>query len=299
MRRLRRGLRRLLFILVLLLLATLAACRWQASTRETRTRHDAAPSTGRFVRAHDVDVFIQERGPADGRSCSSCTAWARGARSGGRRWPRSPARASARSRSTCRRSATRSGRRATVVRPPGASPSHHRPARCSRRRARLSRRTLLRRWPDDGGRASGTGARRGARARGRGDRPRRANGRRRPARDDSRRPACSRRGGLRDGHQSTTYRLSARPVRRRPVGGDRCARADAAGPAGAVRRHVGLRRLASRFHDLRRTAAEPGSGGLSRVVAAVADHLGRSRYDDAAGAGRTAEDAHSPAPSSR
>jgi pimeloyl-ACP methyl ester carboxylesterase len=66
LRRLGRGFGRLLFILVLLLVATLAACRWQASTRETRTRLEAAPATGRFVRAHDVDVFIQERGPADG-----------------------------------------------------------------------------------------------------------------------------------------------------------------------------------------------------------------------------------------
>ena len=66
LRRLLRGIGRLVLILVVLLLTTLAACRWQAATRETRTRLEAAPATGRFVRAHDVDVFIQERGPADG-----------------------------------------------------------------------------------------------------------------------------------------------------------------------------------------------------------------------------------------
>ena len=65
LRRLGRGFVRLLLILVMLLLTTLAACRWQASARETQTRLEAAPSTGRFVRAADVDVFIQEQGASD------------------------------------------------------------------------------------------------------------------------------------------------------------------------------------------------------------------------------------------
>ena len=65
LRRLGRGVGRLLFLVVLLLLATLAACRWQASARETQTRLEAAPSTGRFVRAGDVDLFIQEQGAGD------------------------------------------------------------------------------------------------------------------------------------------------------------------------------------------------------------------------------------------
>ena len=55
---------RLLLVLVALLLATLGACRWQASARETETRQAAAPANGRFVRAADVDIFIQEEGPA-------------------------------------------------------------------------------------------------------------------------------------------------------------------------------------------------------------------------------------------
>lgn len=64
-RKILRGLRRLVLVLVVLLVATLAACRWEASGREAQTRLEAAPSTGRFVRAADVDVFVQEQGPAD------------------------------------------------------------------------------------------------------------------------------------------------------------------------------------------------------------------------------------------
>ncbi len=45
--------------------AVLGAFRYQASRRETRTRVEAAPAGGRFVRAADVDVFIQELGPRD------------------------------------------------------------------------------------------------------------------------------------------------------------------------------------------------------------------------------------------
>ena len=45
--------------------ALLGAFRYQSSRRETRTRVEAAPATGRFVRAADVDVFIQELGPRD------------------------------------------------------------------------------------------------------------------------------------------------------------------------------------------------------------------------------------------
>lgn len=38
-----------------------------ASLRETKTRQEAAPSTGRFVQAGDVELFVQEIGPADGQ----------------------------------------------------------------------------------------------------------------------------------------------------------------------------------------------------------------------------------------
>jgi pimeloyl-ACP methyl ester carboxylesterase len=39
--------------------------RWQADARETRIAAEAAPPSGRYVRAHDIDMFVQEEGPAD------------------------------------------------------------------------------------------------------------------------------------------------------------------------------------------------------------------------------------------
>jgi len=39
----------------------------QANLRESKTRQEAAPSTGYFVQAGDVELFIQEMGPADGQ----------------------------------------------------------------------------------------------------------------------------------------------------------------------------------------------------------------------------------------
>jgi pimeloyl-ACP methyl ester carboxylesterase len=47
--------------------AILVAFRTMASRRETRTRAEAAPPTGHFVRAADVELFVQEAGPPDGR----------------------------------------------------------------------------------------------------------------------------------------------------------------------------------------------------------------------------------------
>src|SRR5215203_1665725 len=37
----------------------------QANLRESKTRQEAAPSTGHFVQAGDVELFIQEMGPAN------------------------------------------------------------------------------------------------------------------------------------------------------------------------------------------------------------------------------------------
>ena len=51
-----------------LLLAVILCFAVQANLRETKTRHEAAPSTGRFVPAGDVELFIQEMGPADGQA---------------------------------------------------------------------------------------------------------------------------------------------------------------------------------------------------------------------------------------
>ncbi len=68
-RRVRRVLKGLLYsvaAIILLIVATLIVFNWQASLRETKTRLEAAPQTGRFVQAGDVELFIQEMGPASG-----------------------------------------------------------------------------------------------------------------------------------------------------------------------------------------------------------------------------------------
>ena len=46
--------------------SVLAALRVAAGVRESLTRSQAEPSTGRFVRGGDVEMFIQEEGPAAG-----------------------------------------------------------------------------------------------------------------------------------------------------------------------------------------------------------------------------------------
>ena len=53
-----------LALLVVGLVVILGAFRWQAHARETTTRTDAAPRSGRFLRAADVEIFVQELGPA-------------------------------------------------------------------------------------------------------------------------------------------------------------------------------------------------------------------------------------------
>jgi len=53
-------------VLLGLAAATLGAFRWEAARREVRLATEAAPPTGRFVKAGDVDLFVQEAGPADG-----------------------------------------------------------------------------------------------------------------------------------------------------------------------------------------------------------------------------------------
>ncbi len=65
---------RSLFRWMALLLALFGLCGclalmvfvWLSDRRESLTRAEAAPKTGRFVYASDVDVFIQEAGPRDG-----------------------------------------------------------------------------------------------------------------------------------------------------------------------------------------------------------------------------------------
>jgi pimeloyl-ACP methyl ester carboxylesterase len=50
-----------------LLIAVILFFSIQANLRETKTREEAAPSTGRFVPAGDFELFIQEMGPGDGQ----------------------------------------------------------------------------------------------------------------------------------------------------------------------------------------------------------------------------------------
>jgi len=53
---------------ILALIVAVVLFFWlQADFRESETRHDAAPSAGRFVQAGDVEMFVQEMGPEDGQ----------------------------------------------------------------------------------------------------------------------------------------------------------------------------------------------------------------------------------------
>ena len=54
-------------VLLLAVALVLAGFRVAADRRETLSRFDAAPKSGRFVRAADVHLFVQEEGPADGQ----------------------------------------------------------------------------------------------------------------------------------------------------------------------------------------------------------------------------------------
>ena len=56
-----------------------------ANLRETKTRQEAAPSTGRFVQAGDIELFIQEMGRKMGSQFCSFMALLPGADFGGRR----------------------------------------------------------------------------------------------------------------------------------------------------------------------------------------------------------------------
>jgi pimeloyl-ACP methyl ester carboxylesterase len=58
---------KILTAIVVLLLAVILFFTFQSNLRETKTRQEAAPSTGRFVQAGDIELFVQEMGPADGQ----------------------------------------------------------------------------------------------------------------------------------------------------------------------------------------------------------------------------------------
>src|SRR5512145_1743227 len=57
---------RLVLAVLALAAAALAFMRWQADRRETQIAAEVAPRTGRFVKAHDVELFVQERGDPSG-----------------------------------------------------------------------------------------------------------------------------------------------------------------------------------------------------------------------------------------
>jgi pimeloyl-ACP methyl ester carboxylesterase len=58
---------RVALTLVLIVVAGVAVAVAAAAWRESSPRTALAPSTGRFVRAHDLDLFIQEAGPESGQ----------------------------------------------------------------------------------------------------------------------------------------------------------------------------------------------------------------------------------------
>lgn len=62
-----RGLFKVIGWLLAILIAVILFFHVQAALRETQTRQAAAPPTGRFVQAGDVELFIQEMGPATGQ----------------------------------------------------------------------------------------------------------------------------------------------------------------------------------------------------------------------------------------
>jgi pimeloyl-ACP methyl ester carboxylesterase len=53
--------------ILVLIVAVILFFSVQASRRESKTRQEAAPLTGHFVQAGDVELFIQEMGPQDGQ----------------------------------------------------------------------------------------------------------------------------------------------------------------------------------------------------------------------------------------
>jgi pimeloyl-ACP methyl ester carboxylesterase len=66
MRRLHRVLLLLFGVPLALVVIVPTTCRVAANARETTTRAAAAPASGRFVPGSDVEIFVQEAGPADG-----------------------------------------------------------------------------------------------------------------------------------------------------------------------------------------------------------------------------------------
>ena len=68
MRKIAQGLGWLLLAIFVLMVLVLAVFRWRADQRETQSAADIAPRNGRYVKAVDVDIFIQEAGPESGQA---------------------------------------------------------------------------------------------------------------------------------------------------------------------------------------------------------------------------------------
>jgi pimeloyl-ACP methyl ester carboxylesterase len=54
-------------VILAVLVAIILFFSVQSELRESKTRHETVPSTGRFVQAGDLELFIQEMGPEDGQ----------------------------------------------------------------------------------------------------------------------------------------------------------------------------------------------------------------------------------------
>jgi len=54
-------------VVFILVCTVLVFFSWQASRRESKTISEVAPDTGYFVKANDIEIFVQEAGPASGQ----------------------------------------------------------------------------------------------------------------------------------------------------------------------------------------------------------------------------------------
>ena len=58
----------LIIILAVMVTSVLLFFSWQANRREVKSVTEAAPSTGHFIKANDIEVFVQESGSISGES---------------------------------------------------------------------------------------------------------------------------------------------------------------------------------------------------------------------------------------
>jgi pimeloyl-ACP methyl ester carboxylesterase len=58
----------MLMLAIIVVISSLIYFGWRAGERETQTSASMAPASGRYVKALNLDLFIQEAGPADGQA---------------------------------------------------------------------------------------------------------------------------------------------------------------------------------------------------------------------------------------